>query len=62
MATVINETKNTASVTNQAFSSADLIWNDEDFPWGSAPGTWNNPYSLTNETKNTASVTNEAKS
>lgn len=57
-----NQTKNTATPTNQAFSSASITWEDADFAYEDATGTWQNPYVLTNQAKNTGSVTNQAKS
>lgn len=61
MATVSNQTKNTATPTNQAFGSQSLIWMKALFAWINAAGTWMNPYSMSNSTKNTASMSNQAK-
>lgn len=59
---VTNIPKNIATPTNQERSSKDLTWNEADFPWDEATGTWNNPYAINNQAKNTASPTNQAKS
>ena len=55
-----NQAKNSSTPTNQEFSSSGLIWNDADFTWDEAAGTWNNPYNFANQAKNSGIITNQA--
>lgn len=54
-----NETKNSASLTNEEKAGGDLTWDEADFSWDEGAGTWDNPYRMSQEDKNSASMTNE---
>lgn len=58
-----NQTKPTASLTNQAFGEAGQTWGDQgDATWGDKAGTWGRQVTeVSNATLPTASLTNEAK-
>ena len=57
-----NEAQNTGTITNEVHGSSGLTWDEANFPWNEATGTWDNPYNMTNEAQNTGSITNEAQS
>ena len=59
---ITNQTKNSATPSNQAFGSAGITWDEAEFSWDEASGTWDNPYTLVNQTKNSGSITNEQQS
>lgn len=62
MASLTNQSKNSASLTNIQFGEELLTWNESTFTWEAAPGTWDFQTTvLANRSKNTATITNQAK-
>lgn len=62
MASLSNQSKNTASVANVQFGEELLTWDEANFTWDGAPGTWDFQNTvLSNVAKNSASITNQAK-
>ena len=47
-----------ATINNRQFSSVNKKWEDGEFSWNKARGTWSNPYNFTNLGANTANLTN----
>ena len=63
MATYTNETKNSATFSNQDKTGQDLTWDEANFTWDDANGTWDTQYSsYVRQTKNSATFTNVNKS
>ena len=59
--TITNQTiHSAANFINQVLGSSDLTWDEANFSWDSATGTWLNPYGLTNQAVHTATITNQA--
>jgi len=60
---VSNDTKHSATLSNQAIGGANLTWDEATFSWDNASGTWDKQYaSFTNQTKNSGTLSNQAKS
>lgn len=57
-----NQSKNTATVVAEDYSTKNTTWADSNYTWAEGAGTWENPYSLGNQTKNTGTITNITKS
>jgi len=56
-----NDSKNALSITNESKETG-LTWDEADFIWNEAAGTWDVPgLPLIKETKNTLSITYENK-
>ena len=58
--TVSNQAANTATLTNQEHSEADLLVSEADFLVSEAAGKVATPYGITNQAANTATLTNQA--
>lgn len=62
MATFSNDSKNNTVWTNDPHQRAALIWNDADFSWNNAQGTWSDPHDVfVPDTKNTTPWSNDTK-
>ena len=62
MATVTNDSMNTATPTNDQLSSNSKKWSDMTKTFAEYPNTWDNPQDFNNDTMNTASPTNDSHS
>lgn len=53
MATLSNQAKNTATVTNQDYTLSTRTWDETTTSWDETPGTWEGKYEvITNQAKN----------
>jgi len=63
MATVVNKSKNNATVTNKSRSGTNVTWNEAVYTWNdSKPSTWNNQRTpVSKSSKNSTTVVNQNK-
>lgn len=63
MATLTNQPRNTASLTNVPFGDASRTWDQSLNTWDNEQGRWDHQtQTITNTPRNTATLTNQAKS
>lgn len=56
-----NQNKDATTFTNQQHGSQDLTWNEANFTWDAAQGTWGDPFSWANQNKDATTFQNETK-
>lgn len=64
MATITNQNKNNASLTNTIPGEANKTWDQSTLSWDATPGTWDHQttYLVISDNKHSATITNQAKS
>ena len=54
-----NQSLHNATPKDKDFGAKSITWDEADYSWNDATGTWDNPYRLTNQAVHTATMSDK---